>query len=48
MLRAATNDKKLPLIVFNEQEFMVLVMAINTINSWNRIGIATRLLPSRK
>lgn len=33
---------------FDERQFMVLIMAINTINSWNRIGIATRLLPNRK
>ncbi|KRE73904.1 hypothetical protein ASL11_06190 [Paenibacillus sp. Soil750] len=33
---------------FDERQFMVLLMAINTINSWNRIGIATRLLPNRK
>ncbi|MUT64855.1 carboxymuconolactone decarboxylase family protein [Paenibacillus sp. NEAU-GSW1] len=33
---------------FDERQFMVLIMAINTINSWNRIGIATRLLPDQK
>ncbi|MEW9702719.1 carboxymuconolactone decarboxylase family protein [Paenibacillus sp. SI8] len=33
---------------FDEQQFMVLIMAINTINNWNRIGISTRLLPNRK
>ncbi|MWC30778.1 carboxymuconolactone decarboxylase family protein [Paenibacillus sp. MMS18-CY102] len=33
---------------FDERQFMVLIMAINTINSWNRIGIATRLLPKQK
>ncbi|EFM09494.1 alkylhydroperoxidase like protein, AhpD family [Paenibacillus curdlanolyticus YK9] len=33
---------------YDERQFMVLIMAINTINSWNRIGIATRLLPKQK
>lgn len=33
---------------FDERQFMVLIMAINTINSWNRIGISTRLLPKQK
>jgi AhpD family alkylhydroperoxidase len=30
---------------FDEQEFITLIMAINTINSWNRLGIATGMFP---
>lgn len=30
---------------FNEQEFVTLVMAINTINGWNRLGVATGMFP---
>ncbi|MFD0672611.1 carboxymuconolactone decarboxylase family protein [Cohnella sp. GCM10027633] len=33
---------------FDERQFMALIMAINTINSWNRIGISTRLLPAAR
>jgi len=30
---------------FDEQEFISLIMAINTINSWNRLSIATGMFP---
>ncbi len=30
---------------WSEQEFVVLIMAINTINSWNRIAISTGMYP---
>jgi len=30
---------------FGEKEFVDLIMAINAINSWNRIGVATGLFP---
>jgi AhpD family alkylhydroperoxidase len=30
---------------FNEQEYVTLIMAINTINAWNRIAIATGMFP---
>ncbi|MCG6162357.1 carboxymuconolactone decarboxylase family protein, partial [Leptospira bandrabouensis] len=28
---------------FNEKEFVALIILINTINSWNRIAISTRM-----
>ncbi|MCH5586547.1 carboxymuconolactone decarboxylase family protein [Shimazuella sp. AN120528] len=31
---------------FNEKEYLDLILAINTINSWNRIGISTGMFPS--
>ncbi|MBH8599413.1 MULTISPECIES: carboxymuconolactone decarboxylase family protein [unclassified Thermoactinomyces] len=30
---------------FDEKEFVALIMAINTINAWNRLGISTGLTP---
>ncbi|MCD9021789.1 carboxymuconolactone decarboxylase family protein [Cohnella silvisoli] len=30
---------------FDEREFMNMIMAINVINSWNRIAISTRMFP---
>ncbi|WP_136607206.1 carboxymuconolactone decarboxylase family protein [Paenibacillus dokdonensis] len=30
---------------FDEKEFMELILAINTINSWNRIAISTGMFP---
>ncbi len=30
---------------FSEKEFLNLIMAINTINSWNRLGISTGMTP---
>ena len=30
---------------FNEKDFVDLIFAINTINSWNRIAITTRAVP---
>jgi AhpD family alkylhydroperoxidase len=30
---------------FDEKEYMDLIMAINTINSWNRIAISTGMFP---
>ncbi|WP_322906435.1 carboxymuconolactone decarboxylase family protein [Paenibacillus campi] len=30
---------------YNEQQFMTILMAINTINCWNRIGVATGMFP---
>jgi len=30
---------------FNEKQFVDLIMAINAINSWNRIGVSTGLFP---
>jgi AhpD family alkylhydroperoxidase len=30
---------------FNEKEFITLIMAINIINAWNRIGISTGMFP---
>jgi AhpD family alkylhydroperoxidase len=30
---------------FDEKEFVTLVMAINTINAWNRIAISTGMFP---
>lgn len=30
---------------FDEKQYVDLIMAINTINSWNRIGIATGMSP---
>lgn len=30
---------------FDEKEYMKLIMAINTINCWNRIGISTGMFP---
>ncbi|KRE93320.1 hypothetical protein ASG89_07430 [Paenibacillus sp. Soil766] len=30
---------------FDEREFVTLIMAINTINSWNRIAISTGMFP---
>jgi AhpD family alkylhydroperoxidase len=30
---------------FDEKEYMTLIMAINTINAWNRIAIATGMTP---
>jgi alkylhydroperoxidase family enzyme len=30
---------------FDEKQFVDLVMAITTINAWNRIGVATGLFP---
>lgn len=30
---------------FDEREFVTLIMAINTINSWNRIAISTGMYP---
>lgn len=30
---------------FNEQQYIDLIMAINTINCWNRLGIATGMSP---
>ncbi|MFD2761091.1 carboxymuconolactone decarboxylase family protein [Lentibacillus juripiscarius] len=32
---------------FNEKDFVDLVYAINTINSWNRLAITTRAVPGR-
>ncbi|WP_028778417.1 carboxymuconolactone decarboxylase family protein [Shimazuella kribbensis] len=31
---------------FNEEEFITLILAINTINAWNRIGISTGMFPN--
>ncbi|MBD3921883.1 carboxymuconolactone decarboxylase family protein [Paenibacillus sp. PR3] len=31
---------------FSENEFMTIIMAINTINSWNRIAISTGMFPA--
>ena len=31
---------------FDEKQFVDLVMAITTINAWNRIGVATGLFPA--
>jgi AhpD family alkylhydroperoxidase len=33
---------------FDERHFVTLVMAVNTINSWNRIGVATGMIPERR
>lgn len=30
---------------FSEEEFAALVMAVNVINSWNRLGVSTRMFP---
>lgn len=30
---------------FDEKEYVVLIMAINTINAWNRIAISTGMFP---
>lgn len=30
---------------FDEKRFVDLIMAINTINAWNRIGVATGMYP---
>jgi AhpD family alkylhydroperoxidase len=30
---------------FDEREFMNMIMAINVINSWNRIAISTKMFP---
>lgn len=30
---------------FDEREFVTIIMAINTINSWNRIAISTGMFP---
>ncbi|PWW05207.1 AhpD family alkylhydroperoxidase [Paenibacillus cellulosilyticus] len=32
---------------FSENEFLTIIMAINTINSWNRIAISTRMVPAQ-
>ncbi|OCT14486.1 hypothetical protein A8709_27180 [Paenibacillus pectinilyticus] len=31
---------------FDEREFVTLIMAINTINAWNRIAISTGMFPA--
>ncbi|MGO4268291.1 carboxymuconolactone decarboxylase family protein [Paenibacillus sp. TAF58] len=31
---------------FDEKEYVVLIMAINTINAWNRIAISTGMFPA--
>ncbi|MDQ0874518.1 AhpD family alkylhydroperoxidase [Paenibacillus sp. V4I3] len=33
---------------FDEKEYVVLIMAINTINAWNRIAISTGMFPVEK
>lgn len=33
---------------FSEQEFLVLIMAINAINCWNRISISTQNVPEKR
>ncbi|TDF98286.1 carboxymuconolactone decarboxylase family protein [Paenibacillus piri] len=33
------------LLHFNESQFVTLIMAINTINCWNRIAISTGVVP---
>jgi AhpD family alkylhydroperoxidase len=33
---------------FNEKEYVTLIMAINTINCWNRISISTGMFPGVK
>ncbi|MCK0471705.1 carboxymuconolactone decarboxylase family protein [Halalkalibacter sp. APA_J-10(15)] len=30
---------------YSEKEFLTIIMAINTINSWNRLGISTGMFP---
>jgi len=32
---------------FSEQEYVTLIMAINTINCWNRIAISTGMFPAQ-
>ncbi|WP_127531760.1 carboxymuconolactone decarboxylase family protein [Paenibacillus kobensis] len=32
---------------FTEQEFVTLIMAINTINGWNRIAVSTGMIPPK-
>ena len=33
---------------FDEKEYVTLIMAINTINCWNRLAISTGMLPQAK
>ncbi|UKS30856.1 carboxymuconolactone decarboxylase family protein [Paenibacillus sp. HWE-109] len=33
---------------FDEKEYVVLIMAINTINAWNRIAISTGMFPAEE
>lgn len=33
---------------FDEKEFVTLIMAINTINAWNRIAISTGMFPAAR
>ncbi|KRF43718.1 carboxymuconolactone decarboxylase family protein [Paenibacillus sp. Soil787] len=33
---------------FDEKEFVTLIMAINTINAWNRIAISTGMFPDAR
>lgn len=32
---------------FTEKEFLTIIMAINTINNWNRIAISTGMVPAQ-